>query len=185
MNRARQLIPDLTPGQELLLSAGRTEFDKEAAQRFAELAGGKLDWKTVYELGYRHRICPLLFRHLSAAGFRAKLAPPEFSFKHLRINDLPMDDDANQAEPVKRLKSEITATRGPLFVTAEYNCTLPGVLKNAIDHASRPYGQSVWKDKPAGVLGFGRGHRHGGGATAFARRSRLPRHADARPARSL
>ena len=85
-----------------------------------------------------------------------KLAPPEFSFKQLRIDDLPLynqDDDANQSEPVKRLKSEVTAARGLLFVTAEYNRSIPGVMKNAIDHASRPYGQSAWKDKPAGVLG--------------------------------
>jgi chromate reductase len=85
-----------------------------------------------------------------------KLAPPEFSFKQLRIDDLPLynqDDDANQAGPVKRLKSEIAAARGLLFVTAEYNRSLPGVLKNAIDHASRPYGQNAWAGKPGGVLG--------------------------------
>lgn len=85
-----------------------------------------------------------------------KLAPPEFSFKQLRIDDLPpynQDDDADPAEPVKRLKSEIAASRGLLFVTAEYNRSIPGVLKNAIDHASRPYGQSAWTGKPAGVLG--------------------------------
>lgn len=40
-----------------------------------------------------------------------------------------------------------------LFVTPEYNRSIPGVLKNAIDHASRPYGQSAWAGKPAGVLG--------------------------------
>ena len=86
----------------------------------------------------------------------AKLAPPEFSFKQLEIGDLPpynQDDDANQAEPVKRLKAEIAAAQGLLFVTAEYNRSVPGVLKNAIDHASRPYGQNAWAGKPAGVLG--------------------------------
>ncbi len=86
----------------------------------------------------------------------AKLAPQEFSFKQVQIDDLPLynqDDDANPAEPVKRLKSEIAAANGLLFVTAEYNRSIPGVLKNAIDHASRPYGKSVWKGKPAGVLG--------------------------------
>ena len=86
----------------------------------------------------------------------AKLAPPEFSFKQVRIDDLPLynqDDDASPAEPVKRLKGEITDARGLLFVTPEYNRSIPGVLKNAIDHASRPYGKSVWAGKPAGVLG--------------------------------
>jgi chromate reductase len=86
----------------------------------------------------------------------AKLAPPEFSFKQVEIGDLPQynqDDDAQQAASVKRLKSEIAAAQGLLFVTPEYNRSIPGVLKNAIDHASRPYGQSVWAGKPAGVLG--------------------------------
>ena len=85
-----------------------------------------------------------------------KLAPPEFSFKHLKIDDLPLynqDDDANQAEQVKRLKGEIRTMQGILFVTPEYNRSVPGVLKNALDHASRPYGQSAWAGKPAGVLG--------------------------------
>lgn len=85
-----------------------------------------------------------------------KLAPAEFSFKQLEIGDLPLynqDDDAQQAASVKRLKSEISASQGLLFVTPEYNRSMPGVLKNAIDHASRPYGQSAWAGKPAGVLG--------------------------------
>jgi chromate reductase len=85
-----------------------------------------------------------------------KLAPPEFSFQQVQIEDLPLynqDDDANQAESVLRLKREIKAAHGLLFVTPEYNRSIPGVLKNAIDHASRPYGQSAWEGKPAGVLG--------------------------------
>ena len=85
-----------------------------------------------------------------------KLAPAEFSFKQVQIGDLPLynqDDDAAQAEPVKRLKAEVAAAQGLLFVTPEYNRSMPGVLKNAIDHASRPYGQSAWAGKPAGVLG--------------------------------
>ena len=86
----------------------------------------------------------------------ARLAPPEFSFKQVNIGDLPLynqDDDATPAEPVRRLKAEITSAKGVIFVTAEYNRSIPGVLKNAIDHASRPYGQSAWAGKPAGVLG--------------------------------
>jgi chromate reductase len=90
------------------------------------------------------------------ANALATLGPPEFSFQQVRIDDLPLynqDDDAKPAEPVKRLKSEIGAAQGVLFVTAEYNRSIPGALKNAIDHASRPYGQSAWAGKPAGVLG--------------------------------
>ncbi|MFJ2987156.1 NADPH-dependent FMN reductase [Collimonas sp. NPDC087041] len=85
-----------------------------------------------------------------------KLAPAEFSFKQIEIGDLPnynQDDDANPSESVKRLKADINASQGLLFVTAEYNRSIPGVLKNAIDHASRPYGQNAWAGKPAGVLG--------------------------------
>lgn len=85
-----------------------------------------------------------------------KLAPAEFSFKQLEIGNLPLydqDDDAQPADAVKRLKAEILAAQGVLFVTPEYNRSIPGVLKNAIDHASRPYGQSAWAGKPAGVLG--------------------------------
>jgi len=86
----------------------------------------------------------------------ARLAPADFSFAQVEIGDLPLynqDDDANPADSVKRLKSEIRQAKGLLFVTAEYNRSIPGVLKNAIDHASRPYGQSAWEGKPAGVLG--------------------------------
>lgn len=86
----------------------------------------------------------------------AKLAPSDFSFKHLEIGDLPLynqDDDAQPATSVQRLKADISAAQGLLFVTPEYNRSIPGVLKNAIDHASRPYGQSAWAGKPAGVLG--------------------------------
>ena len=85
-----------------------------------------------------------------------KLAPAEFSFKQVKIDDLPLynqDEDARPAESVTRLKSEIEAAQGIIFVTPEYNRSIPGVLKNAIDHASRPYGKSVWAGKPAGVVG--------------------------------
>ena len=85
-----------------------------------------------------------------------KLAPPEFTFKQVQIGDLPLynqDDDENQAESVKRIKSEIMDAQGLMFVTPEYNRSIPGVLKNAIDHASRPHGKNAWAGKPAGVLG--------------------------------
>src|SRR6185295_12716900 len=54
-------------------------------------------------------------------------------------------------------KTEIAAAQALLFVTPEYNRSIPGVLKNAIDHASRPYGQNAWAGKPAGVIGVSLG----------------------------
>ena len=86
----------------------------------------------------------------------ARLAPQDVTFTQLRIDDLPLynqDDDGQQAASVQRLKKEIAGSQGVLFVTAEYNRSIPGVLKNAIDNASRPYGQSAWSGKPAGVIG--------------------------------
>jgi chromate reductase len=89
-----------------------------------------------------------------------KIAPSGFSFMHVLISDLPLynqDDDANPAESVKRLRREIGGADGLLFVTPEYNRSISGVLKNAIDHASRPHGENVWADKPAGILGVALG----------------------------
>ena len=89
-----------------------------------------------------------------------KLAPAEFTFHKVRIDDLPLynqDDDTHQAESVKRMKDEIKDAQGLLFITPEYNRSIPGVLKNAIDHASRPPGQNAWGGKPAGILGVSPG----------------------------
>ena len=63
------------------------------------------------------------------------------------------DSDEAPAASVTRLKGEIASASGLLFVTPEYNRSIPGVLKNALDNASRPYGQSAWTGKPAGILG--------------------------------
>jgi chromate reductase len=63
----------------------------------------------------------------------------------VEIGDLPLynqDNDENQGDAVLRLKAEIAAAQGLLFITPEYNRSIPGVLKNAIDHASRPYGRA-------------------------------------------
>ncbi len=82
--------------------------------------------------------------------------PPDFTFEQVQIDDLPLysqDCDDIPAESVRRLKSEIGAAKGLLFVTPEYNRSIPGVLKNALDHASRPYGHNAWAGKPAGILG--------------------------------
>jgi chromate reductase len=89
-----------------------------------------------------------------------RLEHPELSFKQLLIGDLPLynqDDEDNQTESVKRFKQEIISAHGLLFVTPEYNRSIPGVLKNAIDHGSRPRGQNSWEGKPAGVVGVSPG----------------------------
>ena len=89
-----------------------------------------------------------------------KLAPADFTFQFVEIGDLPLynqDDDGNPAESVKRLKNEIKSAQGVLFVSPEYNRSIPGILKNALDQASRPYGQSAWSGKPAGILGVSPG----------------------------
>jgi chromate reductase, NAD(P)H dehydrogenase (quinone) len=89
------------------------------------------------------------------AGAIIRLAPPQFSFEQLQIGDVPLYNQDQEAEPapaVKRLKSELSAAQALIFVTPEYNRSIPGVLKNAIDAASRPHGQSAWAGKPAGLL---------------------------------
>ena len=90
----------------------------------------------------------------------ARLGPPEFVFTQLQIGDLPFynqDDEATPGAALTRFKSELAAARGFLFVTAEYNRSIPGVLKNALDQGSRPYGKSGWAGKPAGVIGVSPG----------------------------
>ncbi|MCY1528537.1 2-hydroxy-1,4-benzoquinone reductase [compost metagenome] len=75
----------------------------------------------------------------------------------MRIDDLPLynqEDDGTPAESVSRIREQIAAADGLLFVTPEYNRSIPGVLKNAIDHGSRPFGKSVWTGKLAGVIGI-------------------------------
>ena len=90
------------------------------------------------------------------AGALAKLAPPEFTFRQVEIGDLPLynqDDDGSPAASVTRLKTAISEASGVLFVTPEYNRSIPGALKNAIDWASRPWGQNSFSRKPSGVIG--------------------------------
>ena len=87
----------------------------------------------------------------------------------LEIGDLALfnpDIEANPPPAWARFKAEVAAADGILFVTPEYNRSMPGALKNAIDVASRPYGQSAWEKKPAAIItaspsgigGFGANH---------------------------
>ena len=85
-----------------------------------------------------------------------KLAPQELAFEHVRIDDLPLYDqdfDSDYPPRCKQLKAQIQAADALLFATPEYNRSVPGVLKNAIDIASRPYGTSAFAGKPGAVIG--------------------------------
>lgn len=85
-----------------------------------------------------------------------KLAPADLVLREIPIRDLPLysyDYDSNYPEVAKRFKSAIAETDAVLFVTPEYNRSIPGGLKNAIDWASRPYGQNAFTGKPSAVIG--------------------------------
>ena len=86
----------------------------------------------------------------------AKLAPPELALEEIPIGELPLysyDYDADFPEVARRFKQAIAGVDGVLFVTPEYNRSIPGALKNAIDWASRPWGQNSFSRKPSGVIG--------------------------------
>jgi chromate reductase len=84
------------------------------------------------------------------------LAPADFSFEFLDIGTLPLysqDYDADFPEVARQFKQKIEAADGLLFVTPEYNRSIPGVLKNALDWGSRPWGNNSWDGKPGAVIG--------------------------------
>jgi len=89
-----------------------------------------------------------------------KLAPPEFEFFEIEYGDLPLynrDFDADYPQVALDFKAAIERADALLFVTPEYNRSLPGALKNAIDWGSRPWGQNAWSNKPTGVIGASSG----------------------------
>lgn len=93
-------------------------------------------------------------RRLAEALIR--LAPPEFEFHDVSYADLPLynrDYDADYPRVALDFKAHVAASDALLFVTPEYNRSLPGPLKNAIDWGSRPWGQNVWADMPTAVIG--------------------------------
>jgi chromate reductase len=99
--------------------------------------------------------------NLKFAKALAKLARPKLDFTFVEIGDLPLyNEDLWQAPPasVLRLKADIAAADAVLFVTPEYNRSVPGVLKNAIDWGTRPWGQNSWAGKPASIIGTSPGN---------------------------
>ena len=124
----------------------------------------------------RHRIA-IIVGSLREGSLNRKVARSICAFAADRldcgiveIGDLPLysqDYDADPPAPYRAFRARIAAADGILFCTPEYNRGVPGVLKNAIDVGSRPYGQSVWDKKPAaivsaspgGIGGFGANHQ--------------------------
>ena len=90
------------------------------------------------------------------AGALVALAPPNLSFHEIGIGELPLysyDYDANFPPVATAFKQAISDSDAVLFVTPEYNRSIPGALKNAIDWASRPYGKNAFARKPSAVIG--------------------------------
>lgn len=102
------------------------------------------------------------------------LAPASLKLEIVEIGQLPLyneDDDANPPAAWTSFRKAVAGCDGVLFFTPEYNRSVPGVLKNAIDVGSRPYGQSVWSGKPGAVISVSPGAIGGFGANQHLRQS--------------
>jgi len=127
------------------------------------------------------RTIAVLVGSLRKDSFTRKMAraveahAPKLAFTHVEIGDLPhynqdLDPDHPPAAWVA-FRAAVRAVDGVLFATPEYNRSVPGVLKNAIDVGSRPYGKSVYAGKPAAVISVSPGALGGFGANHHLRQS--------------
>jgi chromate reductase len=108
------------------------------------------------------------------ANALAALAPESLHLEIVDIGQLPLynqDDDDNPPAAYTTFRQRVQAADAVLFVTPEYNRSVPGVLKNAVDVGSRPYGQSVWDGKPGAVVSVSPGTIGGFGANHHLRQS--------------
>src|ERR1700693_246641 len=102
------------------------------------------------------------------------LAPPSLKLEIVEIGQVPhynQDFDGDPPQEAKDFKGRIQQADAVLFVTPEYNRSVPGVLKNAIDVASRPYGKSAWSGKPGAILSLSPGALGAFGANHHLRQS--------------
>jgi chromate reductase len=91
-----------------------------------------------------------------ALALKKLAAPQGLDLELVALDDLPQYNEdlwANPPEAVTRLKRQIEAADAVLFITPEYNRAIPGLLKNAVDWASRPWGKNSWSGKPAAIAG--------------------------------
>jgi chromate reductase, NAD(P)H dehydrogenase (quinone) len=104
----------------------------------------------------------------------ADVAPPSLTLTIVEIGHLPLynqDDDVDPPPAWTAFRARVKAADAVLFVTPEYNRSVPGALKNALDVGSRPYGQSAWNGKPGAVLSASPGGIGGFGANHHLRQS--------------
>ena len=104
----------------------------------------------------------------------AKLAPASLTLEIVEIRDLALYDEDGEAAPPAAwtaFRDRVRAADAVLFVTPEYNRSMPGCLKNALDVGSRPYGKSVWSGKPAAIVSNSPGLLGGFGANHHLRQS--------------
>jgi len=97
----------------------------------------------------------------SALRAAKQLVPAGATLDIFELDGIPVfneDEEQNPPAQVVELKKRIRAADALLFATPEYNYSIPGVLKNAIDWASRPYGDSAWTGKPAAIMGASPGN---------------------------
>ena len=112
--------------------------------------------------------------NLKTAKALIEMAPESLTFEIIDIANLPMFNEDLEGTPPKEwvtFREQIVASDGILFLTPEYNRSVTGVLKNAIDVGSRPYGQNSWNGKPAGIVSVSIGNISGFGANHHLRQS--------------
>lgn len=110
------------------------------------------------------------------ANYVCELFPDDFEVKKITIGDLAMfnqdyDDEGTTPQEWIRFRQEVKEADAVLFVTPEYNRSVPPLLKNAIDIASRPPGKNVWQGKPGAVISVAPGRISGFGSNHHLRQS--------------
>jgi chromate reductase len=116
--------------------------------------------KSSYDVGYLVGSLATQSINRKLARALARLAPQELKLKEITFRDLPLysyDYDADYPPAARDFKAAIHAVDAVIFVTPEYNRSIPGGLKNAIDWASRPYGQNAFTRKPSATIGCSTG----------------------------
>jgi chromate reductase len=119
-------------------------------------AEGREDGMSTYTVGYLIGSIAKASINRKLARALIRLAPKELQFREISFSALPIysyDFDADYPPVARTFKDALAAVDAILFVTPEYNRSIPGGLKNAIDWASRPYGKNSFARKPSAVIG--------------------------------